>query len=203
MRGSQVVRAVMNAWESHNVEELDSRFTEDCMFTGMLPEPMNKEEFIHLALATLKAMPDLALHASNFQEEGDRVRVQSAITGRQIRALHLPGMPIIPATGKKIALPVETHEYTVREDQISALAVSPVPGGGIAGLLAQLGVSMQALEMEEQPKEQTKQRRGKKGEKMESEEVERVPRKTRKRSASGETKAKMKSRGKSGEPTLV
>jgi hypothetical protein len=203
MKGSQVVRAVMNAWESHNVDELHSRFTEDCLFTGMLPEPMNKEEFINLALATLKAMPDLALHASNFQEEGDRVRVQSAITGRQIRALHLAGMLVIPATGKKIALPVEMHEYTVREDQISALTVSPVPGGGIVGLLAQLGVSMPDMKMEEQTKDQTKPRRQKKIEKVENEEIERVPRKTKKRSASGEAKAKARSRGKSGEPTLV
>ena len=56
---------------------------------------------------------------------------------------------------------------------------------------------------EPEKKKRTPGKRRKKREKMEGEEGERVPRKTRKRSASGETKAKMRSRGKSGEPTLV
>src|SRR5437867_1480069 len=138
MKGSQVVRAVMNAWESHNIDELHSRLTEDCIFMGLVPQPINKEEFISIALAILAAMPDLALHATHFQEEGDKVRVQSAITGRHIRELHLPGLAIVSSSGKKIALPIETHEYTIRGEMISALTIEPVEGGGVAGLLAQL-----------------------------------------------------------------
>src|SRR6266571_3734648 len=99
MKGSQVVRAVMNAWESHNIDALHSRLAEDCIFTGLVPQPINKEEFISMAIAILEAMPDLALHATNFQEEGDKIRVQLAITGRHIRELRLPELVIVPATG--------------------------------------------------------------------------------------------------------
>src|SRR5690242_10834991 len=87
MKGSQIVRTLMNAWESHNIDELHKRLAEDCIFTGLVPQPINKEEFISIAIAILKAMPDLSLHATDFQEDGDKVRVQTAITGRHIREL--------------------------------------------------------------------------------------------------------------------
>lgn len=194
MKGSQVVRVVMNAWESHNSDELHNRLAEDCICTGLIPQPLNKAEFIGIALAILEAMPDLALHATNFQEEGEKVRVQLAITGRHIRELRLPGLASVAASGKKIALPTETHEYTIRGEMISALAIEPVEGGGIAGLLAQLGVSLP---------ETAKKQKMRKLEQIEL--AEPAPKKTRKRAANGETKARgeSKSRKKAQEPARV
>jgi len=49
-------------------------------------------------------------------------------------------LPIIPQMGKSVSLPEEHWEYVVRGNAIAAIDAEHVPGGGITGLLHQLGV---------------------------------------------------------------
>lgn len=51
-------------------------------------------------------------------------------------------MPPIAATGKKIALPEEKHEYTLKDGKLQRLVVDIPPDGGIPGMLAQIGVAV-------------------------------------------------------------
>ncbi len=66
------------------------------------------------------------------------------ITGTHTRDLVLPvpGMPPIPATGKRVSLPEEHITFTFKGDTLASLTSDNVPGGGIPGLLAQIGVPM-------------------------------------------------------------
>ena len=61
------------------------------------------------------------------------------ITATHTGVLSLPGMPPIPATGKKVALPEEVQTYTVKNGKLVALSTDGRPDAGIPGMLAQLG----------------------------------------------------------------
>ncbi len=54
----------------------------------------------------------------------------------------LPGMPPVPATGKKVVLPEEKHEYTLKDGKLVRLVVESPPDGGVPGMLAQIGVTL-------------------------------------------------------------
>jgi hypothetical protein len=50
----------------------------------------------------------------------------------------------VPATGKKVSLPAEASTFTIKNGKIARLDVAPTPGGGVPGILSQLGVPMPA-----------------------------------------------------------
>jgi hypothetical protein len=52
----------------------------------------------------------------------------------------MPGFPKVPASGKHVSLPKEAITITLKNGKISRLEAAKVPGGGVAGVLAQLGI---------------------------------------------------------------
>jgi hypothetical protein len=77
-------------------------------------------------------------------ENGDKVSVDMQLTGTQTKELVLPmpGMPKIPASGKKVSLPKEPGTFTVKNGKLARLDVMTTPGGGLNGILSQRGVKM-------------------------------------------------------------
>jgi hypothetical protein len=51
----------------------------------------------------------------------------------------MPGTAPIPATGKRLSLPKEPGAFTIKDGKIARLEAANVPGGGVMGVLAQLG----------------------------------------------------------------
>jgi len=70
------------------------------------------------------------------------VIAKSHITATHTGVLALPGLPPIPATGKKVALPEEVQTYTVKNGKMASLTTDGNPQAGIPGMLAQLGVPL-------------------------------------------------------------
>jgi hypothetical protein len=50
----------------------------------------------------------------------------------------------VPATGKKIKLPREDITLSMSDGKFSSLVNTPTSGGGVMGILSQLGVKMPA-----------------------------------------------------------
>jgi hypothetical protein len=50
-----------------------------------------------------------------------------------------PGMAPIAATGKKIELPQDQVECTVRDGKVATMKVASETDGGITGIVAQIG----------------------------------------------------------------
>ena len=121
-----------------------SSYTEDMIFSGPVPQPLNRDQYLDLMHALVGASPDWNFHARDFTVEGDTVQISISITGTQTRTLPglMPGMPDLPATGKQFSLPGEHLTITVRGNQISQLVARVPPGGGVPGMLAQLGVPL-------------------------------------------------------------
>jgi hypothetical protein len=141
-----VVRDCMEAFEAGNFEDAASYISDDLIFSGPTPEPLGKKEFVGLQSSLIKAMPDWKFNHQGFTTKGNTVSLYNQITGTQTRDLPslMPGMPALPATGKHVSIPREPLHITVVNDKVTRIEVEQVPGGGVPGLLQQLGVQMRA-----------------------------------------------------------
>jgi predicted ester cyclase len=142
MSNLEVVQSGMKAWEANDASTLSSLVAEDFVLSGPTPQPLGKAEFIGFMHAMLAALPDFAFNISQFEENGDSVIAYSHITGTHTGTLALPGLPAIPATGKKIALPQEMQTYTVKNGKLQSLVTDARPGTGVPGMLAQMGIAL-------------------------------------------------------------
>lgn len=144
MRPAKVVETVMSAIEARDYETALANLTPDCTFAGPVPEPISGEQWIGLHRLLNVGLPDFSFNISKVEEKGNNVHVTIQITGTHTNTLDLTplGMPKVPATGIKVQLPAEHPVITVRGDKIAAVHVTPVPDGGVPGMLAQLGVKL-------------------------------------------------------------
>jgi predicted ester cyclase len=143
MSAIDTVQAAIPALESGDPLTIASLLTEDFTFSGPVPQPLGKAEFLRLAQTLKAAIPDWAFHASDFQAAGDQVQFTVQITGTHTGTLAaIPGVPPVPPTGKSIQLPAERQRVTVRGQQISRYDVEPTPGGGVPGIYAQVGAPL-------------------------------------------------------------
>jgi hypothetical protein len=101
---------------------------------------VGKREFMTAMKAQLDAFPDYSENPMEITEDGDVVRFVAHVRGTQREALTLPGMASIAPTGKEIKLPPEPAWVKVSEDRLLLYHVEAMPGGGIQGILNQLGV---------------------------------------------------------------
>jgi hypothetical protein len=112
---------------------------DDFKFVGAAPQPLGKDQTLGL-WATLRAgLPDFNHNLGNVREAGNIVYATVEVTGTHTATLSIPHGPTLPATGRKWQNPVERIAITVRDGKIAEWAVEAVPGGGVAGLLGQLG----------------------------------------------------------------
>ena len=144
MDAEKLVRDTLAAMEAGDVAKAGGNMTDDFVFSGPVPQPIGKAEFLGLQGGLVKAIPDWKFNASNFKVQGNTVSGTVQITGTHTATLdtHIPGMPPVPATGKRIALPQEPFTITLRGDKVASFEAAQVAGGGVPGLLAQIGVAL-------------------------------------------------------------
>lgn len=146
MNAVETVQAVLGAIEASDWERARSLLADNFTFGGAVPEPIGPDAWLGIHRALSAAMPDFSFNARDCQEVNGTVTLEVHATGTQTRELVLPipGLAPIPPTGKRIALPAEGCTVTLRGDKLATYTVSEVPGGGVLGMLAQLGVSLPA-----------------------------------------------------------
>ncbi|MBV9256436.1 MAG: hypothetical protein JO215_00300 [Ktedonobacteraceae bacterium] len=89
-------------------------------------------------------IPGLIFNLHNVDEQGDAVTGTMQIAGYQTDSFVLPplGLPPIPQTANSVSLPAENVKFLLGNNQITRMIVQHVAGGGINGLLRQLGISV-------------------------------------------------------------
>lgn len=114
------------------------------VFDGPVPQPIGKNEFIGLQGALVAAIPDWKFNAGEYKEQGDKVMLKVHISGTHTKPLSLPPMGIqsVPPTGKHVQLLYEPLTVTVKNGKATRIESEHVEGGGVSGVLAQLGVKM-------------------------------------------------------------
>lgn len=66
------------------------------------------------------------------------------ITGTHTKEMTapIPGIKNIPATGKAVSMPEEEAYLTVKDGKIIRMELEKVPGGGLPGILKQIGAKI-------------------------------------------------------------
>src|SRR5215470_344177 len=105
MNPEQLIRESLEAFNARDEETAFKDFADDLVVNGFTPEPIGLEEFKALNAANLNAFPDWHFDIKGMQTQGNKVTATIQVTGTQNGPLNLPGMPPIPASGKKISVP--------------------------------------------------------------------------------------------------
>lgn len=144
---TEIVIAFMEALEAKEYTRAAGYLADTATVMGLTPAPLSKNHFIEVMSELAEGFPDLVLnfHATGEAgqtEEGSQVRGAVQISGTQVNIFELPSLGIgpIPELARSVSLPEENWEYLVRESMIASIRVERKPGGGIEGLLNQLGV---------------------------------------------------------------
>ena len=102
MNNTEIVKTVLKAWESNDVQTLTELVADDFVLSGPTPQPLGKQEFIGLMQILHGGMSDFAFNVSSYEEHGDDVIAKAHINATHTGVLALPGIPPIPATGKRL-----------------------------------------------------------------------------------------------------
>jgi hypothetical protein len=141
MNKIEKVRTFITALQSGDAEVAANCMADQFTFAGWLHQPLSKNEFLGVQSRLLDAMPDFTYNLSDEREVGDTVEAWTQIMGTQIHDLLLPTLdvPFIQATGNGISLPQTRTTFTFDKEKIAQMMVETILGGGLAGILQQLG----------------------------------------------------------------
>ena len=144
MSNIDLVKSVFAAFESGDVRKAETLLSDDMVLAGPVPKPVSKHEFVGLQSSLVAAIPDWKFNAGEYKEQGDKVLVKVHISGTHSKPLTLPPMGVqsLPPTTKHVQLPYENLTVTVTNGKVTRIDAERVEGGGVQGLLAQLGVKM-------------------------------------------------------------
>ena len=146
MSATDTVRSFINALEANETATATNVLTDNFMFSGWTPQPMNKQQFLGMISELKEGIPGLMFNLHNLDEQDDieqgaKVTGNMQIAGYQSDSFSIPtlSLPPIPQMGKSISLPVEDVTFIVQSEQVARMTVKRTPGGGMEGLLHQLG----------------------------------------------------------------
>ena len=145
MNVEQVARDFIS--HMNDAEKIKKMVTTDAMASGgVLPQPIPMTEALKVTTALTTAFPDFKIDVQQVTVNGNQATVKVVWSGKNTGSLSLPvpGMPAVPATGKKVSVK-DTYIVTVRGDKVTHIQVESPADGGIPGALAQMGVKVPAM----------------------------------------------------------
>ena len=146
MNQTETVEALLGAIEREEWAEAASYLTSDFTFSGAVPQPMSGQEWLGIHQAFAAALSNFSFNYQPGAEAGQQVQITVQLGGKNTGDLRLPvpGIPVIPATGKQVSLPREPLTFTFRDGKVADLHVEQIDGGGLPGMLQQLGFALPA-----------------------------------------------------------
>jgi hypothetical protein len=139
-----VVKSFMGLIESKDLQGLEDILADDFSAKGPTMQ-LNKGQGVAYFNLLFTAFPDISYGVPEYEQKGDLIFCTIHEKGTHTGTLDLKpfGMPVTLApTGKRFALPEGKLVFRVEGDKISSLSEQAVVGGGLAGVLAQLGVKI-------------------------------------------------------------
>lgn len=138
----ETLRATLDALEAKDVGTLAGLLSDDFAIEGNTA--LGKQQMLAYMRALFTAFPDFSFGFGKIKEAGDNLQVEMHESGTHTGTFDLNplGAPVtFPPTGRTFSLPVATVEFTVRDGKIIWMKEHTTEGGGLDGILAQLGVS--------------------------------------------------------------
>ncbi len=131
----------------NNVEKMKAMVTPDAMASGgMLPQPVPVLESMQSMAGLATAFPDFKFEVQQVTVNGNEAKVKVHISGTNTGAFDMgvPGVPTVPATGKKVSAQ-DAFVVTVQGDKVTALRIDSPADGGLPAILAQMGVKVPGM----------------------------------------------------------
>lgn len=144
---TEIVYAFMEALEAKEFTRAADYLADSMIISGFTPAPLSKNHFMLVMSELAEGFPNLVYNFHAVEElaetlESSRVRGTVQISGSQVNSFKLPPLGIgpIPEMAGSVSLPEENWEFEVKNNLIANIRVERKPGGGIEGLLNQLGI---------------------------------------------------------------
>ena len=144
MNDLDLVKSALRSIEAGDFLHYREQYADNFILTGPVPKPLSRVEYVDQMRAMLKAFPDWKFNATNFKQVRDHISFSTRISGTHTGVLDLPGLGIsgVQPTGKHFTLPEELQTVTVENGKITRAESNIVSGGGLMGMLAQIGVQI-------------------------------------------------------------
>lgn len=143
MSNIDVVQQFLSSLEQGNMHAAAQMLSDHFLFKGPSLLVLTKAQYLEAHGALVQAIPDWQYNPTGWREEGDTVSVKMHITGTHTHTLRYPFPSVFkeePPTHRHLSLPEETTRVEVRDGKITSMEADIVPGGGIMGVLEQLGL---------------------------------------------------------------
>lgn len=146
MKAGKIVEEFLSAIENNDFSRAMHMLSPNFKVTGVTQEPIGAKEFLELHRSLNQGCPDFRFNQKIISESNDSVDLRVRLTGTQTKTMPspIPGIKEIKPTNRKINMPEEPVEVKVHNNLIDELILTPVEGGGITGVLRQLGVEIPA-----------------------------------------------------------
>lgn len=144
MGNLEVAKRFADLLETGDLKRLQPLLADEFRAKGATRELTKSQALGYLQLF-FTAFPDHRFDFADFEEKGDWVYCTGQETGTYQGILDLNpfGMPIsLPPTGKSFQLPKSVYSFRVAGDKVTEYVEEAVQGGGLAGILGQLGVKL-------------------------------------------------------------
>ena len=145
MDPKETTQALMNAIQGGHFEKARSLLTDDFVFSGPVPKPVNGPAWLDMSKNLKAAFPDLDYQFKIKGVNGNVVNISAQLKGTHKGDLDLTamGMGVVPATGKAVVFPTSTIRISFDGDKISRIHDPATdPDAGPAGFFKAIGVEM-------------------------------------------------------------
>jgi hypothetical protein len=144
MSNLETAKRFADLLESGDLKGLQALMADDFRAKGATRE-LNKQQTLGYLQLLFTAFPDYRFNFTDFEEKGDTLHYTAQETGTHKGILDLTsfGMPVsLPPMGKSFKLPKSVNIIRVAGDKVTYFGEEAVKGGGLAGILEQLGVKL-------------------------------------------------------------
>ena len=144
MNKSEIVQSLMDSIQKGDFNNARTLLADDFQFSGPIPQPINREDWLGMSASLKTAFPDLDYHFNVIGADDDIVKTTSQLSGTHRGSFDLTNMKmgVIPPTNKNFSAKLENTKITVKDNKVTSWAVEPTQGAGLHAILDQLGVKL-------------------------------------------------------------
>ena len=147
MNPREIVQALLDSVQRGDFQKANYLVSKECQFSGPVPELLKREAWMGMNKNLRRACPNLDYHFHLDRVDGlngHLVKISTELKGTQSGILDLSpvGLGVSPATDKSFAMPPEHVGVTIRDSKVASWVAEPIEGGGLMGILGQLGLTV-------------------------------------------------------------
>jgi hypothetical protein len=147
MNPREIVQALLDSVQRGDFQKARFLVSKDCQFSGPVPELIMREAWMGMNKNLKMACPNLDYHFHVDRVDGlngHLVKISAELKGTHSCVLDLSpmGLGVSPATDKSFATPREHVKVTIKDSKVTSWVAEPIEGGGLMGILVQLGLNV-------------------------------------------------------------